>query len=103
MTPPSTAGHDQDIPAEFERRRRRQSVIALASVGGLALMVLLLASGRAATPWFAGAAVAVAVLALAALRNWRCPACGAYLGRKPRYDACPRCGATLRSEPRRGS
>ena len=96
MTSPAAVGDDGGIKAEFERRRRRQSVLALASVACLALMVLLLASGRAGTPWFAGAAVAVATLALAAFFNWRCPACRVYLGRKPRYDVCPRCRAALR-------
>lgn len=96
MTPQAAAGGDDGVKAEFEKRRRRQSVLAAASVACLALMVLLLGSGRAGTPWFAGAAVAVAVLAVLAFRNWRCPACGVYLGRMPRYDACPRCGAALR-------
>jgi integral membrane sensor domain MASE1 len=96
MTSPAAPRDGSGIKAEFEKRRRRQSVLALASVACLALMVLLLASGRAGTPWFTGTAVAVAALALAAFFNWRCPACGVYLGRKPRYDACPRCGAALR-------
>lgn len=33
-------------------------------------------------------------------RYWRCPKCGAYLGRNPTYNwQCPKCGTALR-EPR---
>lgn len=95
MTPDALAPGVDRVKAEHERRRRRQGALAAASVACLAVMTVLLASGRVGSPWFAGAAAAVAVLALAAFRNWRCPACGSYLGRKPRYDVCPRCRATL--------
>ncbi len=96
MTRETVAPDPERIKAEYEKRRRRQGALAAASVACLALMVLLFVNGRTGTPWFAAAAAAIAALALAAIFNWRCPACGVYLGRKPSYDACPRCRAALR-------
>ncbi len=38
-------------------------------------------------------ALAVVVWVLcSAWRNWRCPACGGYLGQDPGVKACPKCG-----------
>ena len=46
------------------------------------------------------AAAVVAGVGLFTYRNWRCPKCGAYLGRHPLYTGtCPNCGTALR-EPR---
>jgi integral membrane sensor domain MASE1 len=83
------------VRAQYRTRRRRQGAIAGLSVIGLLAMLVLLFQGEARSPWFFGAALCVAALAGLALRNWRCPACGRYLGRRPRLAACPGCGAAL--------
>lgn len=85
----------EEIRAEYSKRRRRQGALAGASVAVLAGMLVLLVRGEGASPWFIAGACVVAGLAVAALRNWRCPACGRYLGRRPRLGACPGCGVDL--------
>ena len=86
--------------AEFAVRRRRQ----LAASGALVAMILAIAfaSERGAISpklsIFLGNVLFLlgAVLVGFTLRNWRCPACGGYLGKGigPRF--CSKCGAPLR-------
>ena len=80
--------------AEFRRRRRNQILIYLPMIAG-AIVV------RFGGPWSAQDseriwAVAVIASIVLTIRNWRCPACERYLGRRFSLEFCPRCGAPLR-------
>jgi hypothetical protein len=89
------------IRSEFAARRRRQYLLAGPLVAA-ALAVALAADkgpgallGVPASVWGPLFLVAVAGGALYSFHNWRCPACGRWLGRTifPRY--CVKCGAPL--------
>ncbi len=88
-----------DVRAEFARRRRR-------TVLGLFLLALPLAGelwslrrgpllGLGPNGWLIAWAVVAAVVGLAFVRLWRCPACGAPLGQPPSVLVCRKCGAAL--------
>ncbi len=87
---------------EYRRRRRRQWVVS-GIIMVLALGVILLQDRQRGTiagvatgvwlPVFLALVIAVLVFSF---RNWRCPACGAYFGKRMRLNFCPRCGVPLR-------
>jgi integral membrane sensor domain MASE1 len=84
-----------DVKRSYQARRRRQAVIAGLSVLCLVTMLVFIGRGEQRSPWFLGAGLATVLLAVLAFRNWRCPACGRYLGRKPGLAVCPGCGVAL--------
>ncbi len=87
---------------EFAAKRRRQilavipalaAVVAIAVLGDTAGSAFL---GLSAAVWRpVGIAVVVGVAGFSLL-NWRCPACGRYLGRSFNPAFCPKCGVALR-------
>ncbi len=82
---------------DFARKRRRQLWITVLYVPAvISLMVSLRVSEGQGGAWLLGGGMVglVATLALSLL-NWRCPACGQYLGRDKKLSFCPRCGVAL--------
>ena len=82
---------------EFAKKRQRQFLVGGLTVLAFLSLVLLQRNGMVtgaplALVWIAGVAVAV----LFSWQNWRCPACGKYLGRSGNLAFCPRCGVALR-------
>jgi len=97
-----TEQQKESFRAEFARRRRRQLV---ASVPAAAVAILVVLSDRRRGPPVVDLsqgvvlpACVIVILAVLAFswRNWRCPACDAYLGRGTGPRFCPRCAAPLR-------
>jgi len=83
--------------AEFATRRRRQ--IAVAVVIGLGAILLLIMPDRQAVNRAPGILLlfaAMGAILVFTFQNWRCPACGRYLGRGANPSFCPRCGVALR-------
>jgi hypothetical protein len=93
---------DDDVVSEFRKRERRQLLAVLPLM--LAVVAAKLAHDHPGGTVFAQPAWSFYVLAIAlvvgsvlfALLNWRCPACGRYLGHGPVQGACPRCRRRLR-------
>jgi di/tricarboxylate transporter len=98
MTPEK---REEQFRKEFERRRSRQ-------LAGIALVVFLLVSllWKIGHPGFllrelsrSAAAVlelvTIAAFLLFSALNWRCPACGRYLGPNINIRGCRKCGARL--------
>ncbi len=90
----------EQIMREFKMRQSRQ-IIAIAA----ALFLVLLSAVIHKRPDLFGAvprnalfgaqiACIAAFLGFSAF-NWRCPACGKFLGRDIHKQSCSRCGATL--------
>lgn len=104
---PETAYTDHqkaEFKAEFAVKRRRQwlgVLVALVAVVGVAILGnrpqrnLL---GLPASAWQTLAIVAVLGVVVFSLINWRCPACGRYLGRTFNPAFCARCGIALRDD-----
>ena len=84
----------------FRKARRRQWVMSIP----LATVVIYLQWHRGHSSSATGvddilSLIAVAVAVLFTYRNWRCPECGAYLGKYPLYrGVCPKCGTALREQ-----
>lgn len=88
------------LVAEFQRRRRRQLLVSIP------LVVVILGVGAVGGEGgvlgvsqvvLAGVLVALIFgMLLFSFRNWRCPACDAYLGRYMNPRHCSACGALLR-------
>lgn len=83
------------IAREFVRRRRIHRWL-VAPIAGVALVILALkSSGADPGPWYVwGVVVALACL-VANFLIWRCPACGAFLGRRDSPSYCQNCGTQL--------
>ncbi len=82
----------------FEKKKRQQWLLGI-PIG----LVLLLFSWQKVHPSGIGifvslfAVVIVAGVCLFTYRNWRCPKCGAYLGKYAwQAGVCPNCGTALR-------
>lgn len=86
---------------EFKRKRARQlysaTPVILIMIG---IFVLRRGNhpqimGVPAEIFLGGVVVLIAAIALFSMYNWRCPACGGYLGRgiNPRF--CAKCGLKL--------
>lgn len=87
---------------EFAAKRRRQLLAAIPGIAGvLAIAVLGEATGGirfglAPAMWQPlGIGIIVGVVGFS-LYNWRCPACGRYLGRGWNPAYCAKCGIALR-------
>lgn len=81
------------IKAEFRRRLLRQFVVAVVGAGG----AVYLASQRGPVAFLGCEALFLAVTVWSRL-DWRCPACGQFLGYGPGWWArkqCQHCGAEL--------
>jgi len=96
-----TEEQKRKFAAEFKRRRTRQLYGATPVI---VLMVGLFLLRRGHQPqifgvstetFLAGVFVLVAGIAFFSLYNWRCPACGGYLGRAINPRFCRNCGIKL--------
>jgi rubrerythrin len=91
--------HEQlaGFKAEFARRQKRQfAVAAVILAGAISLMIL-----RNRSPLESPVGIVLIVAAMGAilvftLQNWRCPACGKYLGKGAFPRFCPQCGVALK-------
>ncbi|MEO5813457.1 MAG: hypothetical protein ABIU96_06320 [Rhodanobacter sp.] len=97
---PRASSIEPAVIEAFRAARRRQWLMSVP----LAVLVMFLQWHRVHSSTGAGMdsillLLAVAVAALFTYRNWRCPNCGAYLGKYPLYrGVCPKCGAALREQ-----
>jgi hypothetical protein len=99
----SPAGYTEDqekqFKLQFAARQRRQRVAATSAVVAVLLGVIAGAgSGVSLIRLIVILAAAVFVLGVLVFSfvNWRCPACGRYLGQIPIRRQCPKCGVALR-------
>jgi len=101
--PPQVLSEQQkeEIKQQFRARRRRQLWATLPLLALVALSFWTRAQPDAAIGGVPLAKlVPVAIVALAAfvvftLVNWRCPACGSYLGKGIGPSFCRKCGVAL--------
>ena len=82
---------------EFARRQRRQLAVAAIILAGVLSIWIL----RDRSPLESPVGITIFIAAMAAiliftLQNWRCPACGKYLGKGAFPRFCPQCGVALR-------
>lgn len=100
---PNTDISDEEVVAEFEKRRATITRLAIITgIGGGAVLVLAylgLASNTAAVLLFVIVGVYAAIVNV---RTWRCPSCSGHLGKlylglkEPKH--CPNCGIRLIEE-----
>src|SRR5882724_3558100 len=86
---------------EFGRRRARQLALAAVLIGFVVAFQIPRIGGPEILPLPPQAlATSVVVFLVGALvvsfRNWRCPACNAYLGKASNPRFCSECGVPLR-------
>ena len=105
---PETSHTDQqkrEFKAAFAAKRRRQWLLVLLPV--LAAVIVIVIVGRrpegillgvSAAVWRPVAFAVVIAAVVFSFINWRCPACGRYLGRTFNPAYCPRCGIPLRDD-----
>jgi hypothetical protein len=97
-----TQSQKDEFKQQFAIRRKRQIVL----VAPLFILILIMATADEASGSAIGG-IPISVIApvtLAAilggivfsLKNWRCPACGKYLGKAMNPNFCPKCGIGLR-------
>ncbi len=97
--------HGDKLRGEFRRRRKRQ-IILLIPLFLLLLGATFLRPEKTASLEPDAEGVAFVVVAICfigfvvfalffSFRNWRCPACNAYLGRSLFVSSCSRCGASF--------
>jgi len=100
--------YTQEQQAEFKRefalRRKRQLMVAIPFILVIVGMAVFARIGEADGEKLAGVSLGVFfaiffTLVAGALtfsfRNWRCPACGRYLGREISPRFCSKCGVAL--------
>ncbi len=90
--------HTAEIKQAFEQRRRRQFVVAgvIVILWGSLVLVKKVDLECFGTAGFIAIYVAFAVAILMFVSwNWRCPACGRFLGRVRNPKFCPNCGVAL--------
>jgi len=91
-----------EFKERFAKKWRRQIVLTIVSIGAMSPLVIAEKSANQAAfgipPSVWGPFVLVMLVTFAGLTlyNWRCPACGRYLGRSFRPSFCPKCGVALR-------
>ena len=89
-----------EFKAKFIQTRRYQMALSV-PLGG-AVLLLLLSQRYAADVGLQQMLLGIAFLVLVAAGfswlNWRCPACGKYLGNRLSPDHCPKCGVALLSQ-----
>jgi len=91
------AATSPEIVEEFRRRRRRQWLIGI-PIFVLVSPLIFRHKGEplpGGLPYAALCCGVIIVTLIASHRNWRCPACGAYLGRYS-GDRCRKCGVGFR-------
>ena len=100
--PPPPTSVDPAVIAAFRKIYRQQMLMAIPTALFLVWVFESPASGGALHgPLLLVAGIVVVWVCLHTYRYWRCPKCGAYLGRNPMYNwQCPNCGTALR-EPRK--
>ncbi len=96
-----TEEQKEQFKQEFAVKRRRQLMLSAPLV--IVVVLFMLADNRRGAPllvlppavMWAGLGLILFGLVFS-FKNWRCPACGKYLGRSfgPRH--CPKCGVALR-------
>lgn len=98
---PAPASVDPAVMAAFQQIYRRQMLIAVVLAPFLVWVFHSPASGGALHGWLlVVGGISVIWVCVHTYRCWRCPKCGAYLGRNPTYNwQCPSCGTALR-QPR---
>jgi hypothetical protein len=82
---------------EFARRQKRQFGVAAVIFAGMICLMIL----RDRSPLESPVGITIALAAIGAilvftLQNWRCPACGKYLGKGAFPRFCPQCGVALK-------
>lgn len=86
----------------FARKQRRQLLVAVPVLALLVALILGQEHGSHASygipfiVWVPILAVLIVAVLIFSSRNWRCPACGGYLGRGFHPAFCPKCGVELR-------
>lgn len=101
-----TEQQKEEFRQEFAKRRRRQMMLVIPIIGLLALKIFFKTGGRSGPLYdFLSSDIPLVILmvfiigALAfSLKNWRCPACNAYLGRGASPRFCPKCGVPFEKE-----
>ncbi|HOX23976.1 MAG TPA: hypothetical protein PLL10_10955 [Elusimicrobiales bacterium] len=90
LTPP---GSDPElIKAEFRRRQDEQRAIGWKALPCVALVLMADFLPCPVRKWALALTIAYALYLLwLSLRNWRCPACGKYLGQRVDIARCPGC------------
>ena len=89
---------DPKIIEEFNRRRKRQLILAVGLIGGLMWLTAVIERSAQISNKTQGAVVVAIVLGAVAysFKNWRCPACNKYLGKSVFLAFCPLCGVPLK-------
>lgn len=96
-----------EFRCQFSERRKRQLILAVILLplvigvqlmrhgeGGGTLEAIGLTEAAAGKAFFG---LVVGAL-LFSFKNWRCPACDAYLGRSVGHKFCPKCGVKFTAE-----
>lgn len=90
-----------DIKSDFKKRRTRQLLLLIPLVPIIFLMVFIsksnpsdIAGISAETITYAGLGIVICAV-IFSLVNWRCPACGKYIGKSLSPKFCEGCGAEL--------
>lgn len=101
--PPAPTSVDPEVIAAFRQLYRRQLILAAVLAPFFVWVLHSPTSGGALhRPLLLVVGMCVVGLCVYTYRYWRCPKCGAYLGRNPMYNwRCPSCGTALR-EPKVG-
>jgi ribosomal protein S27AE len=88
---------------EFALRRKRQLFVSIPLVVVMLGVMVVLDDKTKASVWGLSPSVVVGIFAVLmggglvfSLLNWRCPACGRYLGKHISPSFCHRCGVPLR-------
>ena len=99
--PPAPTSVDPAVIAAFGKIYRQQMLFGVLTAPFLVWVFHSPSSGGGLHgPLLLVAGIFVIWVCLHTYRYWRCPKCGAYLGRNPMYNwQCPSCGTALR-EPR---
>ncbi|MEO7065478.1 MAG: hypothetical protein ABI114_01085 [Rhodanobacter sp.] len=99
--PAAPTSVDQEVITAFQKIYRQQMLMSIPAAIFLVWVFNSPSSGGALHGLlFLLAGMVVVWVCVHTYRYWRCPKCGAYLGRNPMYNwQCPSCGTALR-EPR---
>lgn len=104
---PETSYTDQqkkEFKAAFAIKRRRRWLILLPVLAAVIFIVIVgrrpegTLLGLHAAVWQPIIFAVVLAAVVFGFINWRCPACGRYLGRTFNPAYCPRCGIPLRDD-----
>lgn len=93
---------DNDVKAEFKKRRTTQFLITIPVILVVLPMIMLERSGGneiwgiPASVISVVALITIFIVVVVSLFNWRCPKCKRYLGKRINPKFCSRCGSELR-------